>query len=365
MPPRRVIAIAAAGTVLLTRVDAPKRNRSKYLSALPNVIEETVCREAENIHVAPGPWPQAGLLPVAVVDKGWMTAALSKLTGSGAKPTSMIIETLMAPVMDGNWSVVIGADQCFVRTSGFDGMALDIPEENSPPQALAMLMEQARADGLEPDTITVYHDNSWPGLRLDDWMNTLGVGIESAGVWDWAGAAPEMEEETIELLQGAFAPVGAGDWSRWLIPAAAAIVAIILNIGAITMDLNHKIKEEAALRQRIEESFRQTLGDVVMADAQWQLKQYLQTMRWRAGMGGDPGLDGLLALAADPLAQSAKLKSLEYSAGELRLTLVMLEKRKPEALIGELDKAGLATRQETAGLGRHGMETTLLITQRR
>ena len=70
MPPRRVIAIAAAGTVLLTRVDAPKRNRSKYLSALPNVIEETVCREAENIHVAPGPWPQAGLLPVAVVDKG-------------------------------------------------------------------------------------------------------------------------------------------------------------------------------------------------------------------------------------------------------------------------------------------------------
>jgi len=68
--------------------------------------------------------------------------------------------------------------------------------------------------------------------------------------------------------------------------------------------------------------------------------------------------------AADPLTGLARLKSLEYGEGEIRLTVVMNGNRRPEELISELDKAGLAIKQ-AAGLGPHGIETTILIAEHR
>jgi type II secretion system protein L len=359
---RNVIAIAPAGAVLISDVEAPARNRARFIQALPNVIERLTGAEADHIHTAPGPWNGSGRLPVAVTGKAWIEGALARLKTGGLTVTSMIPETLLPPIAEKRWSLVIGENTCFIKTGPLAGMALDTPTHPRPPEGLLMLVAQAREKDAAPEAIRVFVIGDHPSPNIAEWETALSVKVESAGPWNWRPLSGSAQE-TIELLQGPLAPPRPPIIAKWGAVSAPAMAALTGIIFMTTLALKARSMriEEAELKSRIEKSFHKAMGNAAMADPLSQTSQTLDNLRWRAGLAGPAGVDGLLAQAAEPITAHAKLKTLAYSKGELKLTLVMNKDAIADSLFRKLKDAGVVYDNLGSVNRPYGQEVTLVI----
>jgi len=359
---KRRIAIAPSAVTLLIRLDAPAKNRTRFLQALPNAVEGALSCPSENIHTAPGSLSDDGKLPVAVVAFDWMQKTIAKLGTMGLRPDSMAPEILMAPLKPNAWSVVIGGGRQFARTGPWTGMELDAPTNGKPPVALAMLMEEARTAGSAPEVIHIYNADATHGCEVSDWTETLGVPVEKSGAWDWRHAIAGIDGFHVELLQGTFEPARPLAPARW-IAAIALIIAFtaLAHLGTAALELRSLRHDIIKQSTQLEKSFRQVFGAASMVDPVSSLGKRLDELRWRAGLTGAHGPDVMLAMAAEAISASARLKALDYSEGQLRLTLVMDGGKMTDDLASQISAAGLDCKVAKSELRDGGLEAELLI----
>ena len=230
----------------------------------------------------------------------------------------------------------------FVRTGEFEGAATDGGDAATPPLALAMMLEEARARGAPPRAIAVYLVAPGAPPDASRWESALGVPLRPAGAWDWRTASAEagvglaqarrrwrFDPATIAKLRPA----------AWIAGAALALHGV-----ASVIDWAQLAAAQRTERGRMEARFRAAFPQAVaVADPALQMRRQLALARHRAGVpdGGDfAPMAEKVALGLKEL-PAGSLRILSYEGGRMTLELGASEPAALARAAARLAQAGL------------------------
>lgn len=320
-----------ASDVFTTAIEAPRLSEGKLRLALPNMLEDRLLAESADSHFA-FKVPRGGSgtttiaaqprMPVAVVDRGWLTRALDALADSGYRVRAAYSEiyTVPAPAA-GVLSVRVDGGRGVARSATHDGFAFELADDDTVPATLALAVRQ-----LGVRRIQAFGADA---ARLAPFAGSLQVQIDvNAKHLD-----VDSTEGAVNLLQGAFAQGGMmGQMfggtrvpaltSRALrIPlawAAAAVVVAIAGMNAYYLKLEG---EARAIRSQMEASFRSAFPNEAVSDAIVQTRRHLGDLRARVGIPSPNDFSVLNARTAIllTLAPVGSVAALDYRDGGLRV----------------------------------------------
>ena len=207
---QRVQLVLPATEVLITRAHLPQAARRRAGSVLAFAVEEETLGEPEANQVSwLGSAADADVL--AVADRRGLKAWHDALEAAGIGEYEVHCETLMLPWTAGEWSLAWDGLEGFVRSGEFEGAATDCGDRESPPLALRLMLDEAKARIEAPSAIALHLStpNAAPDATpdLDAWQRKLGVALRLAGPWDWRSAPPDagvslaQERKRWRLLQ--------------------------------------------------------------------------------------------------------------------------------------------------------------------
>ncbi|MBN8766431.1 MAG: type II secretion system protein GspL [Thiobacillus sp.] len=352
--------VLPAEAVLLTRASLPRGSKQKLRQLLPYAIEDRLVAEPDAVHAATGPAPVAGQTALAVIDKAWLARLLACFNGAGLRPRSAWPETLLPALPADGWVMVWDGRGGFLRSGEHAGMSLDGGSSTEPPAALALRVAEARAAAALPQRLLLRLRDGTPPPDVEAWSRALGVAVELGT--EWAPLRhPDIVRGGIDLLQGAFAPVGVthGDWSAWRLPLILAGLIALLQIGATTTEWWLLSREKQTLQATMEKHFRAAFPDArVVVDAPLQMQRNLAELRGAAGQMSPTDFLPLLARTAAALDAGSRngLRAIHYEAGQLRLDLPVTDRAAAEQLLQRLADAGLSSQlQSVSGTAPQSM----------
>jgi len=317
----RIQLVVSAAGVLLTRVRLPDGAKRRAESVLAFAVEEQTLGEPEANQTT---WlGSAGADDVlAVMDKKHLRQWLDALDAAGIDGLDVYCETLLLPHAAGEWSVAWNGRDGFVRTSEFEGGALDSGDRNSPPLSLRLLAGTAVAAGTAPVAITVYTAPSAVAPDLDAWRCELGVPLRLAGNWDWRTADAAG---AVNLLQKRRSWRGVRGLAPRLRTAAwLAGAALALHAGALVVDWALLRSEQQGLRRQMEARFRAAVPDALaVVDPGLQMRRKLAEARRLAGVPDSGDFLPMMERVAAAIQESpgAALRTVAYESGRLTLSL--------------------------------------------
>ena len=357
----KVQVVAPAARVLLTSVRVPLRNRQKLLKLLPYAVEDKLMYDPDSIHVAAGARQSNDEVAVAVIEQRWMEAVMNALRQAGQRPHEMWPETLLGKIRPGAWQVVWQGQGGFARIGESAGFALDGGNEEAPPLALSLAVQEARLAGKAPGSIAVSMPDGVPAPNFALWQEHLGVEVAPGHPWDWAAQA-RQSAGGINLLQGEFAPAGIGtEWLPRLKPALILVGMIAaLQLGGGIIDWSVLTYQQRQLRHDMEANFRKAFPEAkAVVDAPLQMRRNLAELRHAAGLADSGDFLPLLAKAAPQLAGNASIQSMQYEHGRLKLG-VRLESSSAAELKGRLVAAGMMAEFDNASAQKNATVNLLL-----
>jgi general secretion pathway protein L len=343
--------VVPASRVLLSSVQLPAQNRKKFMQALAYAVEDRIMADPENVHVAAGEVQENGEVSIAIVDRTWLRQVLDKLRANGLEPVRAEPETLFAPCGKDAWTLVWRGTGGFVRQGAHSGFPLDGGDARQPPAALPL----AIAGAHKPASIQLYLDGA-NAPDMDAWSSVLGIPVTAAGEWQW----PASAAHGIDLLQGEFSARSArADWLPRLRPAFI-LTSLILGLQVLFTvgDWAMLRFEKYRLATSMEQHFRQAFPDAkAIVDAPLQMSRNLAELRHSAGMADENDFLPLLARVAPHLGSVARLRSLEYQQGKLKMRLALPNTAAAESLHASLPQA----RFTSGDSGPGSLETELTI----
>ena len=358
----RVQVILPASRVLLTTVTLPARNRQKILQALPFAVEEFTGTEPESLHVAVGERLLGEKTAVAVVDKTWFRTLLTLLSNHGFLPNEVFAETLLPKINAGEWVVVIGAQNSFVRQSARSGLSLDVAG-GAPPFALRLALNEASKTALFPAKLVIRCDGDVQ-LDLPAWSQELGVACVAGSPWSWSDSPPDSAN--INLLQGEFASRKVTRESlRRLKPILILSgLILILQFGASVADWINLSQEKKQLNSQMVKEFRAAFPDTkAIVDPSLQMQRKLADLRRARGVGGESDFLPLLARIAPALNSAAK--KISYANGALHLDVTVADNQAAQGLLSKLNASGVSAKLEASSQKAGFIEARFRVEARR
>ncbi len=324
--------------VLLTRVRAPTRRRSRLRQAVPYLLEERLAQDVEALHFALGRPARDGGVPVAVVERARMAGWLETLAGAGLRPQALVPDALALPWEPETWTLAAeeASGRVLVRQAREVGWAA---EAELLPALLGRALERAGAGRPRRLRLWVPEGAAEPPLPP---LAGEGPAVErqppTAALLALQAAALAREGVPLDLLQGGF---GAGErlgraWRPWRATVLLLAAALIGQAALAAWEVRELDRRLEALEAEAARLLRRAFPEVRRVVApRVQMERRLEALR---AAGREPELLALLdrlgqALAAVP---GARLERLRYRRGELRLALRLKDLRALEAL-----KAGL------------------------
>jgi general secretion pathway protein L len=322
---RRVIVLAPAVDVLLTRAELPVRGAAKILRALPFALEEQIAEDIEALHFAAGR-SSGNEVPAAVVDREQLEGWLADLAAAGITPQVICSEAEGCPAAPNHLNWLLDERRCLARSG--DGLPLML-EIDSVQDALRFGPEFPITEG-QPRHLSVYltpegrlrHNDALEALRPD--LATLELRVLPDGVLPHL-AAGVVTREPINLLQGRFAPRTQLDrlWKPWRAAAALLAALIVVVVARDGLELLHLQREEARLDEAIAAAFQQALPGARMEDPRFQVERRLATLRGTGGAGNEGFLSALESVGSALQGTSnIRLEALSYRTGVLDLKLM-------------------------------------------
>ncbi|MEO8144865.1 MAG: type II secretion system protein GspL, partial [Betaproteobacteria bacterium] len=337
----RIQLVLPAAQVLITRASVPRAARRRAGSALAFAVEERTSAEPDANQVS---WLGAAqdMDVLAVVDKPGLARWREALRAAGLRGFEVQCETLLLPRAPGEWSLAWNGREGFVRTGELEGAATDSGAPETPPLALRLLLEEARARGAPPTAIALYAAPPGAEPDLNAWTRELGVALRPAGSWDWrtapsgAGVALAQERQRWQGLPGTLARLRP---AAWILGAALAIHG-----AALAIDWMSLAREQRSLRQQMETRFRATFPDAVaVVDPLLQMRRKLAQARHAAGQPdrGDylPMLQQVAGAAGELPAGAVRVMS--YEDGRMTLELSAIDEAALRRAVARLSQAGL------------------------
>lgn len=316
----RVVFLAPADMVLLTRAVVPARKRQRILQALPYVLEDRLVQDVELLHFAIGARDADGAINVAIVERELLQQWLSDMRAAGIEPDAIIPESLALPFEADRWSVLRDGALTLVRNTRQGGFTVD--NENLM-TVLSQTLEED--DGDMPAAITLYAAEAMPEFEL---LSGLGVEIESESLEEapLALLARHLDERhAIDLLQGAFSR--REEFSRIYRPwiAAGAVLALLLGLqgGMLWHDHRGLSQQAEGLQQDIERSYFHAFPDANrVVNPRVQMERGLESLR-RGGSADAGGFLDMMRVAAPSLTQIDGLVINRINYRDERLDLAL------------------------------------------
>lgn len=329
--PRTELVVAAPDVVLI-EADLPPLSGARLRAALQALAEPHLLTDAANAHVVASK-RLGGRATLAVLDRVLLQRALELLKRAKIVPASAVPEQLTLPLGEGRWRVRLQPGYAVLRMSELRAIACSSPAAAEPPLELRLALEQAGE--ARPQAIEVEG-----ACDTEAWSAALGVPVLAAALAPGAAAAAPLE-----LLQYEFGPRVA-DWRAWRVPAALAALCVLTWIVGLNLDAWRMLREERALRARMEMTFRQAFPRVpVVLDPVAQMRRGVSDLR-AGGGAADPRdfLPVATNLARALASEGDVVRTLEFREQVMRVELeprAIDTPQKREALVANLAGAGL------------------------
>ena len=244
---QNIIVLVPSTDLLLTSTKLPKLSQSRLIKALPFALEDQLSEDTQMLHFATGAFKHGEPLPVAVVSKEKMTewlTFLSKRIGKASALIKAIIPDALALSFKPD-SFQIYMDEQFALTRTRLCSAFAIEKDDLFPLLQLTLNQWGQP---KPAAINLYQPLSMI-LLSDEQIKELNVPVTiSEPPKNILSAMADVfnQPETINLLQGEYAPTQEKATLNQLIWAGFAVVSIwlvfvtIVNIFSYAILYNEK-----------------------------------------------------------------------------------------------------------------------------
>ena len=332
---QQVILIVAASRVLLTRLNLPAVSQTKLREMLAFAVEDKLLAEPEKIHAVAAARSPSGETDIAVIDKAWLRQQLENLQQHGIHADEMRVETLLPRLEKNTWSLVWNGRGGFVRTGKNSGIVVDGGDTRTPPLALTLALDEARAAQAAPEGILLYHAE---GASAPTWNESFNLNSVQRGSWTWQSSVESDDRSGLNLLQGEFAPPSKGQaWIKQLRPALPVLgIIVALHLVASLGDWARLRHEKNRLQNDMVATFKQTFPEATaVVDPALQMRRNLSGLRRTRGVADSADLLPLLAAAA-PLMRQGKVLTLQYEQDKLQFDLLLQDSAQLATLRAQL-----------------------------
>ena len=317
---RRVVLLLDPRDVTLLALKLPPLPARRLVQAVPNLIEDLLLQDPQACAVAPGADAGEGRRLVAVSDKAWLERVVNAFERRGMRVDAVWPEQLTLAWRPGAWSVDLSDERLVLRTGPVSGFGWTLSgSEAEREAAIAAALEVALADAARPECIALCGSIDPVGRSL------LEAAAARVGLPLVEGAS-ETSPAPVDLLAGLGSNArsrwaGRIDWRAWRIPAWTLSACVMAWLVGLNLDWAAMARERAALRNRMESTFRQAFpGTQAVVDPLLQMQRRVDELRQGAGRSGPADFLPLLARFSDALgAEGADaLIGLDYREGRLR-----------------------------------------------
>ena len=328
----RTELVVAAPDVLLIEATLPPLSGARLRAALQALAEPHILGDAETAYVAASK-RLGSRATLAVLDRVLLQRALEVLRRVKITPASATPEQLTLTLTEGRWRLRLQPGYGCLRTAELRAIACSAPADGEPPVEVRLALEQA--GDARPQAIEVEGP-----CDTEAWSKTLGIPVLAP-----ASAPARVEPAALELLQYEFGPRVA-DWRAWRVPMALAALCALTWIVGLNADAWRMLREERALRARMEASVRQAFPRVpVVLDPVAQMRRGVSELRTGSDAADPRDFLPLAASLARALPGEADVvRALEFREQVLRVDLeprIIDTPKKREALLEQLAGAGL------------------------
>jgi general secretion pathway protein L len=367
----RLIVLAPASQVLLAEPELPPGTGAKIARAVPFALEEQLTEDIDSLTFALGRRRDSGATPVAVVAREALSGWLEQLKSAGLSPTALYPDISLLPENPGQTVLWLEDSRLAVRRPGMLPFAVELS-----PIREAMVVAGVIADPwAEPGTAVKEPENALLYITREDW--TRHEEEIKALINEFAslkvqllpdGPLPLLSRnlsdlEAVNLLQGDYAPSSdyADRWQRWRVPAALALLLLLVHIGAQALQIRQAKRQSAELDTQITELFNTTAPGEPLRDARRQLAARLERAR-HSGAGPEYFLRAAVALGdAVAAAPKSKVQSLSYHEQSLELKLTAPDLAVVSQLTQVINRQGFSADIQSSAPVSSGIEAHLLV----
>ncbi|CAI08913.1 general secretion pathway protein L [Aromatoleum aromaticum EbN1] len=302
----------------------PKAARREQERLLRYALETQLLKDVDAQHLAvthrhaDGAMLEAGVL---VISRARLRTVLAGLAEVGCPPLRAVAELQAVPDAGSRWTLALGpTGGCILR---LDATHAFVADAGALADILAHALLQACASGAGPEALEVRRAPTAPGsIEPATLAGTVpGLRVEAGAAYRWW----ETPAASADLLHGEFAPSHRGSAGRQalrrpLILAAVAVgVFAAVNLASVLWQ-RHELD---GIEERMRRLFVTAVPDTPAIAPALQLRRHLDEAR---SLRGELREDDLLALLSayteiGGSAAPASVRTLDYEAGQLKLTL--------------------------------------------
>lgn len=321
---RPVTVIVPGEAVLLTDVELPVRGAARMLQAVPYALEEQLADDVQTLHFAVGRRHTDGAVPVAVVAHDLLAGWLQALSAVGLAPTRVVAETACLPAAN-CYTVVVDGPRALLRDP--DGRTLAGDAENAATLVQALGAAPAADDTEASVYLSVEDAVRWSAVvaELRLLVAKLQVHELRDGVLPLL-AAGAVDDGTINLLQGAYAPRGEAEkfWQPWRGAAMLAAALVLTALSVKSAEVLTLKAQQRSLNEQLNSIATESLppGSRIVEPVT-QLEQHARALRGAGGGSDHMFLEMLAALGEALPGGNTTIDKLDFRNGTLDITLDM------------------------------------------
>ena len=340
---RRVVALVPSDEVLLTEVTVPSRNPSKVRIAVPNLLEEALSDDIDDLHYAIGAHHEGDVYPVVVMSKQRIEYYQHVLGDAGIRIEKLMPSVLALPYADKHWSVLQEGDEVVVRESEYIGFSCA-------PDNLKLFFKQA-LQGLNDADMPVVHTFQ----DVVDIPVELGVEVDQQEAVSLMHVFAEGIEQglAINLLQGEYQPLRKENpaWNKWRRTAVLTGLLAVLWLG-MTFQAAYQLKmENERLSAGIHQIYSQAFPGSRVFNPRAQMKQKLAALKGASSTTGGDFLSALSKVASTVKGSAdTVIKGLSFRKGMLDVDVQVKDLKSLETLRGTLSGSEVLTAKSEDGV---------------
>ncbi|MGB7650589.1 MAG: type II secretion system protein GspL [Gallionella sp.] len=311
-----VILLIAAADVSVLRLAVPPLSAGKLRAALPNLLEDKLLGEVDEVVIAASS-NQAGQRTLALVQRDWLRAWLTTLRELGAQQLRAVPEQLCLPLASDTVSASLTSSDAGIslalRTGEFAGLGLIVANRAAVlPSLRSITPTGALVLSVDAAEVQVYQ-----ALCGDD----SEVQVLAKNATQYQSCELNLAAELAEFVHTPW------QFKAWRVPLALAAGLLLVNIAALNFTWWQQAREATQLRGSLRNIYLNAYPkETVVLDALLQMRQKIAAAQHDAGQVSPDDLVALTAALAESWASvqpaaNSQIAELNYAQRRLTITL--------------------------------------------
>lgn len=311
-----VVLVIAAADVSVLRLAVPPLSAGKLRAALPNLLEDKLLGEVDDVVIAASS-NQAGQRTLALVQRDWLRAWLTTLRELGAQQLRAVPEQLCLPLAGDTVSASLTSSDAGIslalRTGEFAGLGLIVANR----AAVLSSLRSITPTGALVLSVDAAEVQAYQALCGDD----SEVQVLAKNATQYQSCELNLAAELAEFAHTPW------QFKAWRVPLALAAGLLLVNIAALNFTWWQQAREAAQLRASLRNVYLNAYPkETVVLDALLQMRQKIAAAQHDAGQVSPDDLVALTAALAESWAvmqpaANSQIAELNYAQRRLTITL--------------------------------------------